>query len=65
MAIELIKWSPMRSVIMRMIYYITDRIGQHEVLLPTNHNFNKICGHLSLLFLVKHKIIQGFNFLLQ
>ena len=22
---------------------ITDRIGRHEVLLPTNHNFNKIC----------------------
>ena len=22
---------------------ITDRIGQHEVLLPINHNFNKIC----------------------
>ena len=23
---------------------ITDRIGQHEVLLPINHNFNKICN---------------------
>ena len=22
---------------------ITDRIGGHEVLLPINHNFNKIC----------------------
>ena len=22
---------------------ITDWIGQHEVLLPINHNFNKIC----------------------
>ena len=22
---------------------ITDRIGRHEVLLPINHNFNKIC----------------------
>ena len=22
---------------------ITDRIGRHEVLLPVNHNFNKIC----------------------
>ena len=23
---------------------ITDRIGRHEVLLPINHNFNKICN---------------------
>ena len=23
---------------------ITDRIGQHEGLLPINHNFNKICN---------------------
>ena len=22
---------------------ITDRIGRHEVLLPINHNFNKVC----------------------
>ena len=22
---------------------VTDRIGRHEVLLPINHNFNKIC----------------------
>ena len=22
---------------------ITDRIGRHEILLPINHNFNKIC----------------------
>ena len=22
---------------------ITDRIGQHEVLLPIEHNYNKIC----------------------
>ena len=22
---------------------IADRIGRHEVLLPINHNFNKIC----------------------
>ena len=24
-------------------YMVTDRIGRHEVLLPINHNFNKIC----------------------
>ena len=23
---------------------ITDRIGRHDVLLPINHNFNKICN---------------------
>ena len=49
------EWSPIRSVIARVINkicgrpiclimsMITDRIGQHEVLLPINHNFNKIC----------------------
>ena len=52
------EWSPIRSVIIRVINkigrprsgcpicliksMITDRIGQHEVLLPINHNFNKI-----------------------
>ena len=52
-------WSPIRSVIIRVINkigrprsgspiclitsMITDRIGRHEVLLPINHNFNKIC----------------------
>ena len=51
-------WSPIRSVIIRVINKIgrprsgspiclitsmmTDRIGRHEVLLPINHNFNKI-----------------------
>ena len=58
------EWSPIRSVIIRVINkigrprsgspicliksMITDRIGRHEVLLPINHNFNKICdiiGH--------------------
>ena len=50
--------SPIRSVIIRVINkigrpssgspiclitsMITDRIGRHEVLLPINHNFNKI-----------------------
>ena len=54
------EWSPIRSVIIRVIKkigrprsgspicliksMITDRIGRHEVLLPINHNFNKICN---------------------
>ena len=54
------EWSPIRSVIKRVINkigrprsgspiclitsMITDRIGRHEVLLPINHNFNKICN---------------------
>ena len=44
------EWSPIRSVIIRVITIclitkmITDRIGRHEVLLPINHNFNKICN---------------------
>ena len=53
------EWSPIRSVIIRVINkigrpgsgspiclitsMITDQIGRHEVLLPINHNFNKIC----------------------
>ena len=53
------EWSPIRSAIIRVINkigrprsgspiclitsMITDRIGRHEVLLPINHNFNKIC----------------------
>ena len=28
---------------------ITDRIGRHEVLLPINHNFNKICDIIGYL----------------
>ena len=54
------EWSPIRCVIIRVINkigrprsgspiclitsMITDRIGRHEVLLPINHNFNKICN---------------------
>ena len=54
------EWSQIRSVIIRVINktgrprsgspiclitsMITDRIGRHEVLLPINHNFNKICN---------------------
>ena len=53
------EWSPIRSVIIRVINkigrprsgspiclitsMIADRIGRHKVLLPINHNFNKIC----------------------
>ena len=53
------EWSPIQSVIIRVINkigrprsgspiclitsMITDRIGRHGVLLPINHNFNKIC----------------------
>ena len=46
---EITSCRPIRSVITRVINIclitsmITDRIGQHEVLLPSNHNFNKIC----------------------
>ena len=29
---------------------ITDRIGRHEVLLPINHDFNKICDILRSFF---------------
>ena len=65
------EWSPIRSVIIRVINkigrprsgspiclitsMITDRIGRHEVLLPINHNFNKICSIISLFFKSKHK----------
>ena len=53
------EWSPIRSLIIRVINkigrprsgspiclitsMITDRIGRHKVLLPINRNFNKIC----------------------
>ena len=32
------------SLICLITSMITDRIGRHEVLLPINHNFNKICN---------------------
>ena len=38
---------------------ITDRIGWHEVLLPINHNFNKICDILGS-FLIKTQEILSF-----
>ena len=53
------EWSPIQSVLIRVINkigrprsgspvclitsMITDRIARHEVLLPINHNVNKIC----------------------
>ena len=65
------EWSPIRSVIIRVIKkigrprsgspicliksMITDRIGRHEVLLPINHNFNKICDIIGYFFKSKHK----------
>ena len=39
---------------------ITDRLGPHEVLLPINHNFNKICDIYKALFKTKHKKFQDF-----
>ena len=39
---------------------ITDRIGQHEVLLPINHNFNKICDIYEAPFLIKTQEIPRF-----
>ena len=60
------EWSPIRSVIIRVINkigwprsgsliclitsMIMDRIGRHEVLLPINHNFNKICDMIGYFF---------------
>ena len=39
---------------------ITDRIGLHEVLLPINHNFNKIFDTLDSFFLIKTQEIPRF-----
>ena len=60
------EWNPIWSVIIRVINkigrprsgspiclitsMITDRIGRHEVLLPINHDFNKICDILGSFF---------------
>ena len=73
------EWSPIRSVIIRVINkiarphsgspiclitsVISDRIGRHEVLLPINHNYNKICYILDF-FLIKTQEIPIFFFLL-
>ena len=39
---------------------IADRIGQHEVLLPINHSYNKICHILGFL-LIAHFTVTGGN----
>ena len=39
---------------------ITYRIGGHEVLLPINHNYNKICDTLGFLKLRKKKFREFF-----
>ena len=46
------------SLICLITSLITDRIGRHEVLLPINHNFNKICDVLGSFFKSKHKKFQ-------
>ena len=37
---------------------ITDRIGQHEVLIPINRNYDKICEILGFFINLKHKKFQ-------
>ena len=72
------EWSPIWSVIIRVnnkigrprtvspicliTSMITDRIGQHEVLLPINHNFKKICDIIGYFFLIKTQEIPNFFF---
>ena len=48
-----------RSPICLILSKITDRIGWHKVLLPINHNYNKICDFLGF-FKSKHKKFQEF-----
>ena len=43
-----------------MTSMITDGIGRHEVLLPINHNFNKICNILGSFFKSKDKKFRDF-----
>ena len=70
------EWSPIRSVIIRVINkigrprsgspiclitsMITDRIGRHEVLLPINHNYNKICYILDYFLIKTQEILRVF-----
>ena len=72
------EWRTFRSVIIRVINkigrprtgspiclitsMITHRIGRHEVLLPINHNFNKICDIIGY-FLNQNKRNSKFGFL--
>ena len=41
---------------------MTDRIGRHEVLLPINHNFNKICDIIG--YFLNQNTIKTQNFVL-
>ena len=61
------EWSPIRSVIILgrprsgspiclITSMITDGIGRHEVLLPINHNFNKICDILGSFVFIQNTI---------
>ena len=70
------EWSPIRSVIIRVVNrigrprsggpiclitsIITDWIGRHEVLFPINHNFNKICDIYGPFFKIKTEEIPIF-----
>ena len=70
------EWSPIRFVIIRVINkigrprsgspiclitgMITDWIGRHEVSLPINHNFNKICEKKALFFISTQEIQSFF-----
>ena len=70
------EWSPIRSVIIRVnnkigrlhswspICLITsmtsDRIGRHQVLLPINHNYNKICCILDFCLIKTQEILRVF-----
>ena len=41
---------------------ITDWIGQYEVLLPINHNYNKFCDILGFLKLKTQEMLEFFFF---
>ena len=42
---------------------ITDRIGQHEVLLPINHNYKQICDILGSFLIIKtQEVLRVFFF---
>ena len=70
------EWSPIRSVIIRVnneirrlhsgslicliMSMISDQIGRHEVLLPINHNYNKICYILDFFLIKTQEILRVF-----
>ena len=73
------EWSPIRSLIIRVINKIgrprsgspirlttstiADLIGRYEILLPINLNFDKICDMLGSFLKSKHKKFQDFSLL--